>query len=119
MDTAAQAAPPCNLVSHQCNTSKCIVKDARDYSLLKMTTIQFVHLQPRYSYTKPPIRGPVTGPFIGPIDHIENARARWASSEISETVPGALAIIAAPKHALKYGQLDDMADTIIYHARYT
>jgi hypothetical protein len=84
-----------------------------------MTTIQFVHLQPRYSYTKPPIRGPVTGPFIGPIDHIENARARWASSEISETVPGALAIIAAPKHALKYGQLDDMADTIIYHARYT
>jgi hypothetical protein len=83
-----------------------------------MTTSQFVHLQPRYSYTKPPIRGPVTGPFMGPMDHIENARVRWASSEISETVPGALAIIAAPKHALRYRQLNDATGITIRYVRY-
>jgi hypothetical protein len=41
-----------------------------------------------------------TGPFIGPILQILKARARYFSVTISETVPGAFEIIAAPMHAL-------------------
>ena len=29
-------------------------------------TTQFVHRQPRAWKTNPPMRGPITGPFIGP-----------------------------------------------------
>src|SRR4051812_32191742 len=50
---------------------------------LKIMTIQFVQRHPRYWYVKPPITGPKTGPFIGPIDHILNASARYFSDTIS------------------------------------
>lgn len=64
-------------------------------------TTQFAHLHPLYCVTNPPITGPITGPFIGPILHMENAVARYLSLMTSPTVPGALAIIAAPNTAPK------------------
>jgi hypothetical protein len=64
-------------------------------------TTQLAHLHPRYCVVKPPISGPSTGPFIGPIDQILNAVARYLSEITSPTVPGALAIIAAPAQAPK------------------
>jgi hypothetical protein len=42
-----------------------------------------------------------TGPFMGPIDHNENARARYSSVTMSLMVPGALAIMALPAIAPK------------------
>lgn len=63
-------------------------------------TSQFVHLQPKYSAAKPPMIGPVTGPFIGPMLQILKARARYVSVVMSATVPGEFEIMAAPAHAL-------------------
>lgn len=45
--------------------------------------------------------GPKVGPFRGPMDHMEKARARYSSVTISLTDPGALAIIADPAKAPK------------------
>ena len=42
-----------------------------------------------------------TGPFRGPMDQIENARARYSSVTMSEILPGALAIMALPARAPK------------------
>jgi len=43
----------------------------------------------------------MTGPFIGPTDHILNASARYSSVTISATVPGAFEIMADPAIAPK------------------
>jgi hypothetical protein len=66
----------------------------------KIITSQLVHLHPKYWAANPPAIGPVTGPDIGPILQMLNASARYCSSTISLTVPGAFAIIADPASAL-------------------
>jgi hypothetical protein len=43
----------------------------------------------------------MTGPFIGPMLHIEKAVARYSSDTKSAIVPGALAIMALPNSAPK------------------
>lgn len=65
-------------------------------------TNQFVHRQPRYWYRKPPTRGPMTAPFIGPTAQMEKTKARYFSSVISEREPGAMAIMHDPRAALGY-----------------
>lgn len=51
---------------------------------------------------KPPIIGPTTGPFKGPIAQILNANALYSSTTISLILPGALdtklAAAKAPKN---------------------
>ena len=43
--------------------------------------------------------GPKVGPFSGPIDQMENPRARYFSVVISPTVPGELATMTLPARA--------------------
>jgi len=43
--------------------------------------------------------GPITGPFMGPMDQMEKARARYFSSTMSLIVPGALEIRAEAQKA--------------------
>ena len=62
---------------------------------------QFAQRQLVYWVTKPPMMGPNTGPFIGPMLHIEKTRARYSSETMSPMVPGAFAIHADPAIAPK------------------
>ena len=45
--------------------------------------------------------GPMTGPFMGPMDQMEKARARYFSSTMSLMVPGALEMRAEAQKAPK------------------
>lgn len=64
-------------------------------------TTQFVHRQPRYSKTKPPMSGPKTGPLNGPRLNSDMPMAKYSGFDTSTTVPGPLDIRAAPNNALQ------------------